>query len=135
MKVLLKNRFVGLINSARDPLEKHKIHRNTLLKKTKTQTQCFSALSKRVLYDFLSPSILLILNQSFLSVLPLVLSPPLFSPNLLLGHISGHPLPISPPTPLHCLSYLNITNKSSILTPLFQNGGLGPHFSHRKSVM
>ena len=49
--------FVGPVNSARDPLEKHKSHRNALLTQkkkktqtlTQTQTQYFSTLSKRIL--------------------------------------------------------------------------------------
>ena len=35
MKVLLKKEFVGLMNNARDPLEKHKNHINTLFQKKK----------------------------------------------------------------------------------------------------
>ena len=48
-----KRGFAGFVNTAQDPLEKHKSHRNTLLKKKKkiTQTQmlAFSSVSKWVL--------------------------------------------------------------------------------------
>ena len=48
MKFLIKKRFVGPVNNARVPLEKHKSHRDALPKK-KTQTLAFSSVSKWVL--------------------------------------------------------------------------------------
>ena len=47
MKVLLKKRFVGLVNSARDPLEKLK--HASQKKKKKNRRKCAETISKRYL--------------------------------------------------------------------------------------
>ena len=43
MKVLLKKKFVGPMNNARDPLEKHKNHINTLFQKKKKKNSDINA--------------------------------------------------------------------------------------------